>query len=472
MSTGTHDYSHAPHRLLTLLSSTDAAIFAHDLAVKPRFTFVAGSAAAVLGLDPNELLESPDTLYQRVATEDRDLLRRHEQDVLTLGASTVEFRLKNEQERVVWVRDSRNLIYDDNGQPSEVVGFWIDITEERTAENTLRQQVAFKQAILKAAPYAILTTDCNGIIQSVNPAVTTMLGYAPDELVGVQPLTALYTIEELDVHAQQVSAALGYTIEAGFEALTALVDNGETEIDQWSMRTADGRLLHAIVSLSQVTDAAGDHLGYLSIIQDDTERRQLQAQNDHQIRQLGEARLLLEEQQVELQQKNAELERLATTDSLTGLLNRRAFMTKVRQTLAHADRYGHHVSVILMDVDHFKAYNDSFGHLAGDAVLRQFAEVIWRTIRETDAACRYGGEEFIVLLPETDPDGAVSLAERLRKAIQSESWPHRSITASLGVSTRLAMENDVQLISRADRALYESKAAGRNRVTLHEPKAA
>lgn len=166
------------------------------------------------------------------------------------------------------------------------------------------------------------------------------------------------------------------------------------------------------------------------------------------------------------------LRELSTLDSLTRLLNHRAILDRLAVELEGARRYGHPVSVILCDFDHFKEVNDTHGHLAGDRVLREGAAALRRVLRATDVLGRYGGEEFLVVLPSVDLDPARQAAERLRKALERSSiaLPTREevrISASFGVaaSGELAERlNGDLLVSLADRRLYEAKAAGRNRV--------
>ncbi|WP_051296518.1 diguanylate cyclase [Anaeroarcus burkinensis] len=164
-----------------------------------------------------------------------------------------------------------------------------------------------------------------------------------------------------------------------------------------------------------------------------------------------------------------ELQRLATTDTLTGILNRRQFFILAEQEVERSRRYGRTLALLLYDIDHFKQVNDTFGHQAGDIVLRELAKLVHEQLRRNDIEGRVGGEEFAVLLPETTISEAVVLAERIRRIIENfainigETSLH--ITASFGVTA--VKENDVALDSiykRADSALYEAKNAGRNRV--------
>ncbi len=214
---------------------------------------------------------------------------------------------------------------------------------------------------------------------------------------------------------------------------------------------------------------SGGGPGYrlIGTVQDITERIETEAK-------LSEANVRLEKQlhQINLQNglleaQQSELKSLATTDGLTGLKNHRAFQERLGEEFHRAGRFALPFSVVLLDVDHFKQYNDSFGHPEGDTVLKRVASLLRETAREVDCVARYGGEEFIVLLPETAAAGAKEAAERMRTAIQNELWEHRAVTASFGVSTWTPSYIAAQeLTLQADQALYGAKHQGRNRV-LH-----
>ncbi|WP_020469992.1 sensor domain-containing diguanylate cyclase [Zavarzinella formosa] len=175
---------------------------------------------------------------------------------------------------------------------------------------------------------------------------------------------------------------------------------------------------------------------------------------------------LMTEYQRELEAANTRLRALATTDGLTGINNRALFQNRFAEEFERAVRYGRALSLLIMDVDHFKKFNDSFGHPAGDEVLKSVAKLLAATCRGTDILARYGGEEFVVLLPDTDQGGAMVLAERFRRAVAGGDWPQRPVTLSIGAaSVTQEMWDPNQLLQKADAALYRSKESGRNRVT-------
>jgi diguanylate cyclase (GGDEF)-like protein/putative nucleotidyltransferase with HDIG domain len=177
------------------------------------------------------------------------------------------------------------------------------------------------------------------------------------------------------------------------------------------------------------------------------------------------ARRLLAVQE-DLERKNVSLRELASTDGLTGLTNRRSFFEALESHFALAARQRTPLSLVLLDVDHFKTHNDAFGHLAGDDVLRGVADGLRSMTRAQDTVSRYGGEEFALLLPMTGRVVARAMAERLREAIERRDDPHRPVTASFGVaSMTLKTGKALELVAQADRALYASKRRGRNCVT-------
>ncbi len=208
----------------------------------------------------------------------------------------------------------------------------------------------------------------------------------------------------------------------------------------------NGNPVYTVLSVRCVRNMDGSLRHFVMMIQDITERKILEL----------------------------ELRRLATTDSLTGLANRRYFLAQVAQELARFKRYAKPAALLMVDLDHFKRVNDAYGHAAGDAVLRHFATVIRQVLREVDIPGRLGGEEFAALLPGTDPEGAQQLAERLRRTM-AESPTHAAgssieVTVSIGVTPLMRTDFAADaILGRADRALYRAKEQGRNRVEMELP---
>ncbi|MDN5307195.1 MAG: hypothetical protein PWP16_558 [Eubacteriaceae bacterium] len=182
---------------------------------------------------------------------------------------------------------------------------------------------------------------------------------------------------------------------------------------------------------------------------------------------------LVEKQKQKLEKANAELKKLSTHDPLTGLWNRRKYDEVLEIEWKRCLRYNHPISVIFIDIDYFKKYNDAYGHLAGDDCLVQIADILKSSLtRSTDMAVRYGGEEFVILLPETNRNEAVKTANMLLKKIEARGIPHSqslvndNVTVSIGVSSMVpSLRNSSEkLVAEADDALYQAKNNGRNQV--------
>jgi diguanylate cyclase (GGDEF)-like protein/PAS domain S-box-containing protein len=213
--------------------------------------------------------------------------------------------------------------------------------------------------------------------------------------------------------------------------------------------------------LSTIAEAADGSQILCATTMDITERYQMEEAIRRQMEQVHRYSAELEDQRAELIQLNQKLEQLAITDGLTGLYNHRAFQGMLREAQSAGL-----VSLILLDVDHFKKFNDTHGHPAGDAVLRQVARILESTARQGDYVARYGGEEFVVILPGTNAEMATVAAERFRRAIEVDRETGFSVTASFGVATAEEGTPTVDLVTLADTALYQAKGSGRNRV-LH-----
>ncbi len=184
------------------------------------------------------------------------------------------------------------------------------------------------------------------------------------------------------------------------------------------------------------------------------------------------AALRLKFLQDDLRRANTELTELTLIDSLTGLKNHRYVNEYLGQNLLHASRYGEPLSVLMIDIDHFKRVNDTYGHVpAGNDVLQELARVLRAQLRQSDVVCRFGGEEFLVICANTSRSATITLAERIRAAVQEHTFPHlgdEHLTVSIGVATyEPKRDRDANtLLNRVDSALYEAKNEGRNRVCV------
>lgn len=228
---------------------------------------------------------------------------------------------------------------------------------------------------------------------------------------------------------------------------------------------------HLRVSSAPVQDDRGGLRGCMVSFVDETELQRSHARLQASMAETQRAK-------AEVEQKNQELQRLASRDPMTGCFNRRAFFEAAGGHFEAARQAHRPLCCVMSDIDHFKSFNDSYGHAVGDQVIQVVARTLGAGIRPDDLLCRYGGEEFCLLLPGLEAAEALAVAERLRAAIEADAQRAirgtevRRITSSFGVATLLTGARSLEeLIDQADQALYRSKEAGRNRVTLHEREA-
>lgn len=224
--------------------------------------------------------------------------------------------------------------------------------------------------------------------------------------------------------------------------------------------TEGARML--MVNTTPILGADGRRRGALATFDDVTSIEQKNLQLEQMLEVLKDSR-------DEIHRQNEELQQLATRDPLTSCLNRRAFRTQFESAWTRAKTQNLPLSCIMIDIDKFKSINDNHGHGVGDQVLQQVASLLRAGVRENDLVCRFGGEEFCVLLPDVETIGALQMAERLRRELEAQPVAGLKVTASLGVtSTFLGATETRELLDQADKSLYASKRSGRNRVTCYQ----
>jgi diguanylate cyclase (GGDEF)-like protein/PAS domain S-box-containing protein len=306
---------------------------------------------------------------------------------------------------------------------------------ERTAE--LARSEARTTAIVNTALDAIITVDEAGTIRSINPATERIFGYGNDELMGAD-VNVLMADEDQGEHPghmrRYLETGISNVLGAGREAVA---------------RRKDGTVFPIDISVSEAR--VDDDRMFVGLIRDITERKQVEA---------------------ELQAAKTVAEEAATHDPLTALWNHNRIIEILMEELSRSDRQGGPVSLAMVDLDHFKEINDTYGHVVGDEVLREVAARLQRAIRVYDAVGRFGGEEFMVVLPGTQGPTAEAAAERIRTEISRDrvltTAGSLQITASLGLVTSVGdlLHDATALLVAADTAMYSAKLAGRDRVTI------
>ncbi len=303
---------------------------------------------------------------------------------------------------------------------------------ELSARKQAEENLSLQSAALEAAANAIAITDKNGTIQWVNTAWVTLTGYSKEESIGHSA-----RIIKSGIHDALFYKNMWDTILSGKVWRGDLVN-----------KRRDGSLYFEEETITPVLDKQGNVTHFIAIKLDITKRKQAES----------------------------DLEHLARTDTLTGVNNRRHLFELAEHEFEVARRYGHPLSVIMFDLDHFKNINDTFGHALGDRVLERVIQVVCSQLRDVDLIGRYGGEEFVIVLPVTGAQQAYLVAERIRSGVETlrieTDHSPAFVTLSIGIAEMLhepqegAVEN---VIRRADEAMYAAKQAGRNRTVIFDP---
>ena len=342
--------------------------------------------------------------------------------------NTCEHRVIRPDGEVRWVQWIDRAILDENNALIELQSVGRDVTEQRLAEEALRHSEARYRRIVQTAQEGIWQIDAANCTTFVNARMAEMLGYTGEEMMG----KSLFTFMDEEWRKMAMGGNHGGYLPE------------RAEQHDLKFRRKDGSELWALISTHSILDEQGRYAGALAMVADITDRKRMEET----------------------------LRRLATQDSLTGLFNRRYFFTVAKREFQRSQRYGHPLALLLLDIDYFKRINDRYGHRAGDQVLRTVAAILREGLRQVDIPCRYGGEEFVMLLPETPLDTAMAAAQRLgatlaETPIQTEKGPV-PVTVSIGVAALLNGENLTLevLLERADQAMYAAKQAGRNQVQV------
>ncbi len=309
-----------------------------------------------------------------------------------------------------------------------------EIRVRRQVEAALRESEAQKGAVFETALDAIITMDHLGKIVEFNPAAEKTFGYTRQEVVGLAMVELIIPESLRERHrrglAHYLATGEGPVMDRRIEIVALRKDGSEFPIE---------------LAITRVPKE-GDPF-FTGTIRDITERKRA------------------EEQQRVYQER---IVALATTDPITALPNHRHLMDRLEQELERAQRYGRSCSVLFVDLDHFKALNDGYGHAVGDAVLREFAELVRTQLRGMDTVGRWGGEEFVVILPEMQVEDALHVAETVRSTVAAHTFRVGGglhLTCSIGLASYPAHAQEREgLLSAADRAMYAAKHFGRNQV--------
>ncbi len=330
------------------------------------------------------------------------------------GRLHMEFQEKRYDGHPILLEGDYLCLRNNEGAITGTFGVMRDVTATREAERQLERYIAIVDENV-----LISQTDLNGTITYVSKAFCQVSGYDPDELIGEN-----HNIVRHPDMDNSIFKELWQTITAG--------KSWHGEIKNLKK---NGGFFWTDNTVSPLRDSTGQIYGYMAVRQDITDRKRI--------------------------------EEISITDRLTGIYNRVRLDEVLKDEHERFKRYGDPFSVILFDIDHFKNINDTHGHLIGDKVLKEIAQLTRRMVRATDVPGRWGGEEFLIVSPHSDQEGAKQLAEKLRLAIAEHDFGRAGrITASFGVATVDAQTTPDSLLKAVDDALYHAKENGRNRVSI------
>lgn len=300
---------------------------------------------------------------------------------------------------------------------------------------------------LQSAEFGLMITDCEGKIEWINNAVCTLSGYSQEELLGMSA-----RIFKSGQNQESIYADLWQTLQQKKVWKGVLIN-----------RKKDGSFYSEEITIAPVLNSDHSVHHYVAIKRDISERVETEQL-------LAEVHLMLEEKVRENEAIQLQLKEQATRDKLSGVYNRRYFEDALLREYSRSKRSGEAFSLAMLDIDHFKKVNDNYGHEMGDNVISALGAMMNEHSRAHDSVCRYGGEEFVVLLPNTDLEGGMGCAENWRQRfaelrVSNKEHPQGIvITISIGVAQWQPGEEAKDTLRRADAALYQAKHQGRNRV--------
>lgn len=418
-----------------------------------RFDYLSPATEAVTGFTSSQVLAEPELLWQMVHPDSKDRVLAHwRTQVRGEGPHFFEheFRFMHRSGQTRWIRERSILVRDHDNKPLAIESLATDITQSKLMEEALRQGQVMVESTLQGLPAAVMVVDQEHKVVHWNKAMERLSGIPAQEVVGTKGQWRSFYDEPRPVLADLI-------LDMDWNAIKRLygdkglkpspVIGGGLECEDYYVNL-NGADRHLYFLAAPILDEDGRVVRAVETLVDLTDKRNLED----------------------------ELRRLSVTDDLTGLYNQRFFYATLGREVEAARRYGAPLALLLLDLDHFKVYNDSYGHLEGDRVLRRFADSMQTAVRATDLACRYGGEEFVVLLPHTDLEEALVVAERIRQGVEDlEFYPvvpgqgqrKARITVSVGASLYASKGDMNEFVRQADVAMYSAKEAGRNRVALY-----
>ena len=344
-----------------------------------------------------------------------------------------EFRVLDKTGEVHWVITKTKLVAESD-KPPYIAGIMTDITQRKQTEDALKESEELFRNYLEYGPDGVYMSTLEGNFLYGNRKCEEIIGYRREELIGKNFL-------ELNLLPEK-------SLNKAVQLLQANMENKPTGPDEFELTHKEGRLIPVEIN-TNVIQRMGKKI-VLAFVRDITDRKQAEE---------------------ELRESEKRYRELSIIDSLTQLFNSRHFYVQLKIELERSNRYEHPLTILMLDLDDFKAFNDVYGHIEGDQVLRRLGYVIKRCLRETDSAYRYGGEEFTIILPLTTIKDAAITAERIRTELKKETFSTLSgqevhLTVSIGLAQYKPQEDIKAFVQRADQLMYQAKKNGKDRICL------
>lgn len=422
---------HSEEKYHTILESIHEGYFEIDL--KGRLTFFNDSLCRILGFSKEELIGVE--YRQLMDKEESQRVYREYHSVYTTGKRNEGFdwQIIRKDGKRRYVEGSISLLKDSAGKRVGFRGIARDITGRKLMQDRLHQEERRFRALVEHSSDIIVATDLTGTITYVNPAVEKVLGFKPEERIGRKGFELIHPDDS-----------------------NFLIDSFATLISDANPRVVKGEIhLRHKDDTYRALEAVGSNL-----IKDNSVEGIIVNYRDITERKRAEDMLRKSEQRYQ---------ELSIIDDLTKLYNSRHFYAQLEKEIERANRYKQPMTLLLMDLDKFKIFNDTYGHVEGDHVLARFGKVIKKCLRDTDSAYRYGGEEFTIILPMTTSQDGFVTAERIRHEFKNEVFtpvPGKKVvmTMSIGISQYGRNENMKEFVHRVDKLMYQAKQNGRDRI--------
>jgi diguanylate cyclase (GGDEF)-like protein/PAS domain S-box-containing protein len=429
------DLQDADARYRAMVEELPAVLYVADLGADATWHYVSPRIQELLGYTAAEWQADTSLWMSHIHPDDRQQVLEDEEfdGRRDIGARSVsEYRMRTRDGREVWVRDEGVVIGNEQNEPTLYRGFMIDISPQKEAELALRESEEQTRLIIDSASQAYIAIDAQGLVIDWNAQAEVTFGWSRKEALGEPLEDCIIPMAQRAAHragvARYLATGEGRMVGKRIEVTAVHKDGHEflAELTIWPV-------------------GSGKDTHFSALVHDITLRKELEKQLQHQ----------------------------AFHDSLTGLANRALFRDRVAHALARQARGRGAVSVLFSDLDDFKTVNDSLGHEAGDQLLVAVAERLRAVMRPEDTTARFGGDEFAILLEDTDRDGTRRAAERILEALRSPFEFHgRQVVMRLSIGAAITSDPTTEpddLLRQADLAMYTAKTSGKGRFAFYEP---